>query len=169
MAHDGTIEFGAAGWLRDGMRGGDEMLRVWRGASLELDLHTRDLDVAHWADASAVPGHFGLVSGDLRVSGPTTGPRAAGTLSVREFPAPPFLFPLIEGDLLVDGQGVRLEHGQIDLGGPSPAREDQTFRQPPKHTGRRGGGTCRYREASGFPSQHQGQTAARAPEGTHRH
>jgi hypothetical protein len=115
---DGTIDFGEADWLRDAVQGSQEMLRVWRGASLELNLRTRDLDVAHWADPSAEPARFGLVGGDLELSGFTTGPQAEGTLSVRGFPAPPFLFPLIEGQLFVDGEGVRLEHGQIDLGGP---------------------------------------------------
>ncbi len=115
---DGAVEFGEADWLRDGLGGGDEIRRIWRGASLDLDLSTRDLDVAHWADASAVPGLFGLLSGDLSVSGPTTEPQAVGSLSVRQFPAPPFVFPLIEGDLFVDARGVRLERGEIDLGGP---------------------------------------------------
>jgi len=61
---------------------------------------------------------LGFVTGDLSVSGPTTRPQAQGTLSIRQFPAPPFQFPLIEGDLFLDDKGVRLERGRIDLGGP---------------------------------------------------
>ena len=114
----GTLEFAEADWLRDIMNGSDAVGPVWRGVSLGLDLSASDLDLALWADPAGPVGGFGLVSGELSVSGPTTGPKAEGTLSVREFPAAPFLFPLIEGDLFVDEKGVRLEHGEIDIGGP---------------------------------------------------
>lgn len=114
---NGTVEFGRADWLRAAITGEAPVRTIWRGAVLDLDLRPRSLDIARWADPRREAGLYGLLTADLRVAGPTQAPVVRGTARLRNYPAPPFFFPSISGELSVDAEGVRLENGRLDLGG----------------------------------------------------
>lgn len=115
---DGTVRFDRPDWVRESLRGSAGVEGVWRGAVLDLQVRPRELDLAHWSDPWGTPARYGRLTGDLRVTGPTTRPEAVGAVALRDYPAPPFLFPEISGQVLVESTGVRVVGGRIDLGGP---------------------------------------------------
>lgn len=114
---DGTLEFDRADWLRYAARGTGPVREVWRGATMNLEVRPRSLDVAYWADPELPAGHFGYVTADLDVEGSTHRPRARGTVDVRDFPAEPFFLPALAGEVAVDSMGVTLSRGSLDVGG----------------------------------------------------
>lgn len=115
---DGSVEFDRDDWVRQALSGREGILAAWRGARLDLEVRPRDLDVGHWADPSGAPGRFGRLTAELSLTGPTQAPSAVGAARVRGFPAPPFRFPEIAGQLIVEPGEVRLVGGRVDLGGP---------------------------------------------------
>jgi len=115
---DGTIDFDRADWMRHSLGGAEPVKEVWRAARLDLDARPRSLDVAYWMDLGLPEGQYGFVTADLGVEGSTRRPTARGTLEVRDFPAPPFNFPALSGEVALDSTGVTLSRARLDMGGP---------------------------------------------------
>jgi hypothetical protein len=115
---DGTLDFDRTDWLRHALGGVEPVKEIWREARMNLDARPRRLDVAYWVDLGLPPGHYGMVTADLGVEGSTRRPAVRGTLDIKDFPAPPFHFPSLSGEVALDSTGVSLSRARLDMGGP---------------------------------------------------
>jgi|GEM_PF-6126486 len=117
-AIEGHLVFERPDWLRAAVRGYVGMDEIWRGASVQLRVRPRGLDVAQLGGDAAAAGSMGYLTADLEISGATLRPRASGRVRLEDYPAPPFHFPAFEALINLDEDGVTIEEGLLDLGGP---------------------------------------------------
>ena len=114
----GTITLPFDDWLARLRRDPGAVSTLWSDAEVELTVGASDLDLENWLDPAAPGGAYGRIGATLRATGPTRTPIIEGRVEVSRLPAEPFVLPWLEADVLAGPDGLEVNRGRVDLGGP---------------------------------------------------
>lgn len=115
----GVLEVPSTAWIDQLGRDPDSIAALWQGSRLEVTGDCAGLDLERWIEPHRPGGALGRIDARWSAVGNVVAPRVEAQVEVHDFPAEPFVLPLLEARVIADAHGVRVENGRVDLGGPS--------------------------------------------------